>query len=69
MYLILLIERKARRLLREYGAGETPQKRMRREGSSDRHKVREVPGGKSTDKFSTALILKRAVHQLNCPIF
>ncbi len=46
-------ERKARRLLREYGAGETPQALKRRGGSPARPKVREVPGAEINRQFLT----------------
>ncbi|MEH7336706.1 hypothetical protein V7161_29250 [Neobacillus drentensis] len=53
-FVTLLIGTEGARLLREDGAGETPQALQRREGSPDRPRKAKHLERKSTAKFNTA---------------
>jgi hypothetical protein len=53
-FLTLLIFAAGARLLREYGAGETPQALKRRGGSPNRPRKAKRLERKSTGKFNTA---------------
>jgi hypothetical protein len=52
----MLIGAEGARLLREYGAGETPQALKRRGGSPERPRKAKCLERKSTGKFNTAFI-------------
>ncbi|MEH7335376.1 hypothetical protein V7161_22400 [Neobacillus drentensis] len=52
----MLIGAEGARLLREYGAGETPQALKRRGGSTNRPRKAKRLERKSTGKFNTAKI-------------
>ncbi|CRK83068.1 hypothetical protein BN000_03025 [Neobacillus massiliamazoniensis] len=54
----MLIGAEGARLLREYGAGETPQALKRRGGSPERPRKAKRLKRKSTGKFNTALKIK-----------
>jgi hypothetical protein len=54
----MLIGAEGARLLREDGAGETPQALKRRGGSPDRPRKAKRLKRKSTGKFNTAFLLK-----------
>ena len=53
-FITMLIGAEGARLLREYGAGETPQAHKRRGGSQDRPRKAKRLERKSTGKFDTA---------------
>ncbi|CRK84104.1 hypothetical protein BN000_04104 [Neobacillus massiliamazoniensis] len=60
----MLIGAEGARLLREYGAGETPQAHKRRGGSPERPRKAKRLERKSTGKFNTAYFLMICTNQL-----
>jgi hypothetical protein len=61
--LTMLIGAEGARLLREDGAGETPQALKRRGGSPNRPRKAKLLERKSTGKFNTALFLRRKCNE------